>query len=145
MEMERQRKQPPEDEKSLKNVEEVENQTATFVNPKIPGKCKIYGGSDAENVTVNRGSERTIPDTILGRYHNLSHKDDSKQKKTQNASISNIIIIAYTILFLVLGFFVYRDISKRLSILGNRMSKIEDAISAKITPSIENIEIYDAE
>ena len=92
---------------------------------------------------INQSDEVTGQDTILKRYHRLSQEKHTKGAKRYFNNVFTIIVIAYTILILLLGFFVYRDISKRLKSLENRISNIETSIIKKSNISFDDLEIYD--
>lgn len=95
-------------------------------------------GTPDENAETGR-------DTVLRRYHKLSQKKGEHDQKRLKDNASTIIVIAYTVLILVLGFLVYRDISKRLNNLEDKVSNIEALITKKTNITIDDIEIYDPE
>lgn len=82
-------------------------------------------------------------DTVFKRFHKLSRDEEKKKSNKYNDNVSTIIVIVYTVLLLVLGFLVYRDLSRRLDILENRVSRIETVVTEKKNLTLDNIEIYD--
>ncbi|MGR3319681.1 MAG: hypothetical protein ACUZ8O_14535 [Candidatus Anammoxibacter sp.] len=99
------------------------------------------------NNSSNEIEEESVTgrDTVLKRYHKLSQKGNKKGQKRIEDNLFTIIVIAYTILLLVLGFFVYRDLSKRLSNIEDRISTIETLMIRNQNITIDNIKVYDAE
>lgn len=73
-----------------------------------------------------RGSKETHRKSILGEnayaYHAKSHET------TQKESPATAFVIAYTILLLILGFIVYRDITKQIDSLNTKLENIEKQI-----------------
>ncbi len=84
-------------------------------------------------------------DNVFKRFHKLSQKDEKSKVKKNSDNVTTIIVIAYTILLLALGFIVYRDLTRRLHILDNRVSRVEALLTDKKNITIDNIEIYDLE
>ena len=82
---------------------------------------------------------------VLQKFHKLPEKEEKAKSGKSGDSVTNIIVIAYTILLLVLGFIVYRDLTNRLHLLENRVSRAEALLTDKKNMTIDNIEIYDME
>ena len=109
----------------------------------IPRLTNTYSNNIVDEISDESGMIGR--DTVLKRYHELSRKSGKKGQKRIEANFFSIIVIAYTILLLVLGFFVYRDVSKRLSNIENRVSAIEVLLMKNQKLTIDNIKIYDVE
>lgn len=88
------------------------------------------------------GKDHPERDTVLSRYHSLKHEKGLEQKR-QNNNVSTIITIGYTVLILILGFLVYRDLSKRLNNLEEKVLRIEMAINKVENIPLKEIERYD--
>lgn len=88
------------------------------------------------------GKDHLDKDTVLSRYHSLKHEKGLEQKR-QNNNVSTMIAIGYTVLILILGFLVYRDLSKRLNNLEEKVLRIENTINERENIPLKEIERYD--
>ncbi len=122
-------------ETETKPKEEAQNSPENQDKP-IPLRRNDAEMEDVPDIDIGK-------DTLLGRYHKLAQKEQAKNKFRNSDNVSTIIVIVYTVLMLVLGFLVYKDITKRLDTLENRVSGIEEALSEKKSKKIDEIEIYD--
>lgn len=131
----------------LPDTKEDDNQINNNINQE--GTPVVSNNSGIANTDSNKSANETSDDsaigrdTVLKRYHKLSHKDGKKGLKGLEGNIFTIIVIAYTILLLVLGFVVYRDLSKRLSNIEDRLSTIETTIIKTQNITFDNIKTYD--
>ena len=138
-------RQPENDSLSyLPDTKEDDNQTNNNITPE--GTPVVGNNTDSNKSANETGDGSAIGrDTVLKRYHKLSHKDGKKGLKRLEGNVFTIIVITYTILLLVLGFVVYKDLSKRLSNIEYRLSTIEVSIIKNQNITFDNIKIYDAE
>ena len=142
--------QPENDSSSyMPKTKEDDNQTNNNIHqegtPIVSNNSGMANTDSTKNANeINDGPE-IGRDSVLKRYHKLSHKDGKKGLKGLEGNIFTIIVIAYTILLLVLGFVVYRDVSKRLSNIEDRISTIETTIIKNQNITFDNIKTYDEE
>ncbi|MGR3218925.1 MAG: hypothetical protein ACUZ8H_03785 [Candidatus Anammoxibacter sp.] len=133
----------------LPDTKEDYNRTNKNMNdeviPVVNNNTEIPNTDSGNSACETRETPEIGRDNVLRRYHNLSHKSDKKGQKKPEGNIFTIIVIAYTLLLLVLGFVVYRDLSKRLSSIENRLTTIEASIKRNINVTIDNIKVYDVE
>lgn len=122
------------------NPKEINSSPKENVEKKSEQEAQINSNKTTD---FNQSNEVIGQDTILKRFHRLSHEKHAKGAKKHFDNIFSIIVIAYTILILILGFFVYRDIAKRLNSLERRISDIETSVTKKENISFKDLEIYD--
>lgn len=124
--------------------ENLTNKGGTIIQKSSFTKSQQNLGND-QNKNLDEIKMATGQDTVLRRYHKLLQKKSEHDQKRLKDNVLTVIVIVNTILILLLGFLVYRDISKRLNNLENRMSNIEASITKKANITIDDIEIYDAQ
>lgn len=125
---------------NLKKSVEDSDQNDSIKTKSLKQKSKKEAKLNNKNVKTPLEQTSNKDDNVFKRYHKLSQKEE--KAKSSNDNISALIVIAYTILLLVLGFFVYRDMSKQLHILDNRVSRVEAILMKKKSVTIDDIEIY---
>ncbi len=77
--------------------------------------------------------------TVLGEDLYAHHAKDKSRKTTQKDSPATAFVIVYTVLLLILGFIIYKDMTKQIDRLETKLELIEKKLDAGI------IEYYDTE
>ena len=142
-------------EKALeKKSVKVEGRSRT-VDQITPAQVEDYISAESDRIskadlkkTIKEPGITTGPDTVLKIYSKISQKGVAgkkvKEKNFSKDSFLTWIIVAYTVLILLLGFLVYRDVSKRLNRIEDRVSQIEAIVREKTSMNLEDIKLYDA-
>lgn len=131
------------DQDAIKSLISGKKSAQVDVNQPDDKQTKI---EDDKPSTIESASQTADKgDNVFKRFHKLSQKDEKAKVKRNSDNVTTIIVIAYTILLLALGFIVYRDLTRRLHILDNRVSRVEALLTDKKNITIDNIEIYDLE
>lgn len=106
-------------EKQINNPPEPEKEDKTLNIKNKVQEGRIYEPSDVTE---------KYRKAILGKKASTPHL--GPHVTTQKESPATVFVIVYTILLLILGFIVYRDLTKRISKLDTKLENIEKQVES---------------
>ncbi|MFQ5964725.1 MAG: hypothetical protein ACE5KZ_10605 [Candidatus Scalinduaceae bacterium] len=113
----------------LKGKNKEDNQNNDEVNYQEKKSEELPESNDVDTSnTENKKQKRNIyePSDVTEKYRETILGKKSKTSATSSKeSPATIFVVVYTILLLVLGFLVYRDMTKRINKLETKLANIE--------------------
>lgn len=96
-----------------------------------PEKTKSVQHNDNVSQETRRHTELSFPGTKNIQPIKKIDPEINRVPSAARRNFSTYIVIAYTALLLILGYFVYNDLSKRIGRIETRISAIEKALHTK--------------
>ena len=108
--------------------------TGEVEKPEVAPEPEVDNKTDAE-LQKPKAESVYEPSDVTEKYRNviLGNKGVSGHKQHETATKegpATMFVIVYTVLILVLGFLVYRDLTKKIDKLDTKLTKIEKQIES---------------
>lgn len=133
-------------EKPENNVNDKEEDANVPIEPKIDNAVNTEQQEQKvqEVQEVQKEQEKGVYQSsdVTERYRKMVLKENAASQPAQKESPATIFVIVYTVLLVILGFLVYRDMSKRINNLETKLTNIEKKVESSYE-TYENTKVDD--